>query len=265
LNPTGDTTGVNRSRADSGAGGNRSTTSDTLGYGRNPNQSRDSLQGNQPRMDTAGMSSRNQGQSSSRAGTSDSNSYSNLPNKSRDSLEGNTPRVSPNGQEGGVSGAAGVTGAANLGSADRAFIQKAGEGGVAEVVLGCIAKQRASNPQVKQFAQRMIDDHSRANQQLMLIARAKGVALPNGLEGEFKETADRLSRLSGAEFDRAYMSDMVKDHQKDAAEFEREATGAQDPDVKSFASQTLPIIRQHLDLARQVSSSVSSGSHGNSQ
>jgi len=144
------------------------------------------------------------------------------------------------------------SGSGSLSSADQTFVKKAAEGGMAEVELGNLAKDKASSSEVKQFAQRMVDDHTKANEQLKSIASEKGVTLPTSLDAKDEATKDRLSKLSGDQFDRAYMNDMVKDHTKDVSEFKKESTAAKDPDIKSFASQTLPTLEDHLKEARQI-------------
>jgi putative membrane protein len=98
----------------------------------------------------------------------------------------------------------------------------------------------------------MIDDHSKANEQLKNIAAQEHVTLPTKPELKDRQTKDRLEKLSGTEFDQAYMTDMLKDHKKDVAEFERESKTAKDPAVKSFAQRTLPVLREHLNQAQQI-------------
>ncbi|MGC2472927.1 MAG: DUF4142 domain-containing protein [Candidatus Sulfotelmatobacter sp.] len=141
---------------------------------------------------------------------------------------------------------------AGTASSDTNFMKKAAAGGLAEVELGQLAVQKASNEQVKQFGQRMIDDHSKANEQLKNLAAQEHVTLPTKPELKDRQTKDRLEKLSGTEFDQAYMSDMLKDHKKDVAEFERESKTAKNPAVKSFAEQTLPVLREHLSQAEQI-------------
>ena len=141
---------------------------------------------------------------------------------------------------------------AGTASSDSNFMKKAAAGGLAEVELGQLAVQKASNEQVKQFGQRMIDDHSKANEQLKSVAEQEHVTLPTRPDLKDRQTKDRLEKLSGTEFDQAYMSDMLKDHKKDVAEFERESKMAKNPAVKSFAEQTLPVLREHLSLAEQI-------------
>jgi putative membrane protein len=145
---------------------------------------------------------------------------------------------------------------AKLSAADRQFVMKAAEGGMAEVELGRLAASKGTDPDVKAFGQRMVDDHSKANDKLKTIATEEGVTLPTALKGEMKAMHDKLSKASGAEFDKMYMSHMVKDHQKDVKEFEKESTSGKDTDVKQFAADTLPTLREHLQMAQTTATKV---------
>jgi putative membrane protein len=145
---------------------------------------------------------------------------------------------------------------APLAGAEQAFLKEAATGGLMEVELGRLAAEKASNAEVKQFGQRMVDDHGKANQQLSTIAQQKNVQVPTELAGKAKADYDRLSKLSGEQFDRAYMQMMVRDHRKDVGDFRKQSTSAKDPDLKSFASQTLPTLEEHLKLAEQTQSSL---------
>jgi len=147
----------------------------------------------------------------------------------------------------------------NLSSADRTFMMKAAQGGMAEVKLGELAKQNGQNQAVKDFGQKMVDDHSKANDQLKSIAGQLNVTLPSGLDAKDQATYDRLSKLNGAAFDKAYMRDMVSDHKKDIAEFQKEANSGSNADVKNFASQTLPTLQEHLSMAEKADTQVRSG------
>jgi len=135
---------------------------------------------------------------------------------------------------------------------DKHFVRKAAEGGLAEVELGKLATQKASSDDVKKFGQRMVDDHTKANDQLKQLAQQKGIDLPTQPDAKDQATMKRLEKLSGEQFDKAYMQDMVKDHTKDVAEFQKESTSAKDPDVKNFASQTLPTLQDHLKTAKSI-------------
>lgn len=139
---------------------------------------------------------------------------------------------------------------------DKEFVSKAGMGGLAEVQMGNLALSKASSADVKAFGQRMVTDHSKANEELSQLATAKGVALPTELAGDHKAALEHLSSLSGAEFDKAYMKHMVEDHEKDVSEFEKASTTAGDSDLKAWAGKTLPTLKEHLQLAQTVSKKV---------
>jgi putative membrane protein len=149
-----------------------------------------------------------------------------------------------------------------LASSDEKFVKEAAQGGQAEVELGRLATTKASSPDVKQFGQRMVDDHSKANMQLMDIVRRKNLSVATELSGKHKSEYDRLSKLSGTEFDRAYVKLMVDDHKKDVSDFEKQASSAKDPDIRSFASQTLPTLQQHLAMIQQIHGRETSGTSG---
>lgn len=133
---------------------------------------------------------------------------------------------------------------------DTVFVDKAAMGGVAEVKLGQLAQQKGSSDQVKTFGQKMVDDHSKANDQLKAIATGKGMDVPADMEPKAKAAMDKLSKLSGAAFDSAYMKMMVADHKEDIALFEKEAASGTDADLKAFAAKTLPTLHGHLKMAQ---------------
>jgi putative membrane protein len=141
-------------------------------------------------------------------------------------------------------------------AADQTFVKKAAEGGMAEVQLGKLAVDKASSPEVKQFGQKMVDDHGKANDQLKSLAQSKNITLPSDLSAKDKALHDRLSKLSGPAFDRAYMRAMVTDHTKDVNEFRAQAKSGADPDVKSWASNTLPTLESHLQMAKEANRAV---------
>jgi putative membrane protein len=143
-----------------------------------------------------------------------------------------------------------------LQTGDTNFVTKAGEGGMAEVELGRLAVDKATNPKVKQFGQRMIDDHTKINDELKKLCSDKGITAPTAISAADQSQKDKLSGLSGAAFDHAYMENMVSDHKHDISEFEHEASHGTDPDVKAFASKTLPTLREHLQLAEQTLAEV---------
>jgi putative membrane protein len=150
------------------------------------------------------------------------------------------------------------TNAAPVAAADKGFASKAAVAGMAEVELGKLAQQKGSSDQVKQFGARMVDDHSKANDELKQIAASKGLTLPADLDAKHKSTLAKLEKLSGAQFDRAYMDDMVAGHKEVAAEFKKESASGKDSDLKAFAGKTLPTIEDHLKMAQSTDAAVKS-------
>ena len=142
---------------------------------------------------------------------------------------------------------------------DLKFAKGAAQGGMAEVELGNLAVDKAQNPDVKQFGQKMVDDHSKANDELKSIAEKNNIPLPQQLTAKDQATKDRLSKLDGAAFDKAYMHDMVMDHVKDVNEFKQEANSGKSDDIKGFASKYTPTLEEHLKMARETSSKVGGG------
>ena len=123
---------------------------------------------------------------------------------------------------------------------DKTFMKKAAKGGTMEVAMGNLATQNSQSDEVKSFGKRMVTDHSKANDELKSIAAQKGVTLPS------KEPALKWSS------DKTYMDMMVKDHEKDLAEFQEEAKTGSDPEVKKFADDTAKVVQEHLDLAKET-------------
>lgn len=152
-----------------------------------------------------------------------------------------------------------------LSTFDRQFMSKAAQGGMAEVELSRIALQRSKSNEVKQFAQRMIQDHSQANAQLSQLAQQKGVTLPKQLDAQHKQIRARLQRLSGSNFDREYMSVMNNDHVKTVALFQSATQQAQDPDVNTFANNTLPKLQGHLQMVQTMRGNNSAGNQNSPQ
>lgn len=141
---------------------------------------------------------------------------------------------------------------------DLAFMNDAAPGGMAEVELGRMAMKQAASPKVKAFAERMIADHSKAGEELKALAQQKKVMLPQEIAPTHKEVMGKLSKLSGAEFDKEYVKAMVADHEKDVTAFEAEAKGAVDSDVKAFAEKTLPTLKMHLQMIRDIDAKMAS-------
>jgi putative membrane protein len=153
----------------------------------------------------------------------------------------------------GVAAQSSSNSSAQISSSDKMFMDKAAQGGMAEVQLGQLATEKAQSDDVKKFGQRMVDDHSKANDQLKSLASQKSVTLPTDLNAKDQALKDRLSKLSGAQFDHAYIQAMVRDHKEDIAEFQKEANRGKDSDVKNWASQTVPTLQDHLKMAEQDS------------
>ena len=141
-------------------------------------------------------------------------------------------------------------------AADETFVMKVAKGGMAEVELGKLATEKASSDAVKRFGQRMIDDHGKANNELKALAQSKNVTLSMEMGPEEKALRNRLMKLSGPAFDKAYMNAMVNDHVKDVNEFRMESTSGKDPDVKAWAAKTLPTLEEHLKMARDANGAV---------
>lgn len=153
----------------------------------------------------------------------------------------------------------GTTTTEPLASSDEKFVSKAVKDNLAEVKLGQLAVAKAQTPEVKEFGQRMIDDHMAASEKLMQLASAKGLQSQRELELSAQHEYNTLNKLSGAQFDREYMNHMVADHQKDIKEFEKVAQSAKDPDLKEFVDSTLPTLRDHLANAKSAQAAAKNG------
>ena len=136
------------------------------------------------------------------------------------------------------------------------FAANAAQGGLAEVEMGRLASERGADPSVKEFGRRMTADHARAGAELKAIAQRKGIQLPPNVDSSQRSELDKLAKLSGAAFDKEYMSAMVKDHETDVQDFETQAKQGGDPDIKAFANKTLPVLKQHLEMARAAAKKV---------
>ena len=173
---------------------------------------------------------------------------------------------SANRNTGGAAGAP-----AGMSSQDHKFVMEAAMGGMMEVELGRWAAQKGTSDAVKQFGRRMVDDHSKANQELMTLASSKGMTLPTALDDKHQKDVAKITATSGAEFDRAYSKMMLKDHEQDVKEFERQSTRGGDPEIRAFAARTLPTLQEHLQMVRTLpgnegkgNSNSNSGGSGNS-
>ncbi len=142
------------------------------------------------------------------------------------------------------------------GRAADTFMNEAAQGGLAEVELGKLASEKASNPDVKAFGEHMVQDHSKANAELKTLAESRGMTVPSDVGSKNAALKKKLEGLSGAAFDKAYVTEMVKDHKHDVAAFEKHARAGHDPEVSSFASKTLPTLKEHLSRIEEISKSM---------
>jgi len=136
--------------------------------------------------------------------------------------------------------------------ADQAFVKKALEGGAAEVQLGQLAQQKSQSNDVKQFGQKMVEDHTQIGDQMKPIAKRINVKPPTDISKKDRELIARLEGLSGEQFDQAYIQAMVKDHKQDLSEFKDEAQTTQNPSIKQAAQQDAQVIAQHLQMIEQI-------------
>lgn len=139
--------------------------------------------------------------------------------------------------------------AATLSAGDKEFVTKAAQGGMAEVTLGTIATKQGHSRPVKAFGAQMVQDHGKANKELIALAKKLGVKLPKAVSPEQQTEIARLTKLKGEAFDKAYMETMVKDHKQDVADFEKEAKSGENAQVKAWAAKTLPTLQLHLKMA----------------
>ena len=144
-------------------------------------------------------------------------------------------------------------------SADSRWMMESAQGGMAEVELGNLAKDHASSDAARTFGQHMVDDHSKANDELKALAAQKNVTLPSAVDAKDQAMMDKLSAMKGAAFDKAYIRDMIADHKKDIAEFQKEADSGKDPDVKAWAAKTLPTLQDHLKMAMDAQKQMLNG------
>jgi putative membrane protein len=139
---------------------------------------------------------------------------------------------------------------------DRTFVQKASASGLAEVNLSMQAEKQSTNADVKKFAQHIIRDHNKANKELIKVADQKRFPVARMMDPRHEQVANRLAGLTGAAFNRAYVQQMLADHQQAVKLFGAESRNGQDPDLKAFASKTLPTLKEHLKMARELADSV---------
>ncbi len=141
---------------------------------------------------------------------------------------------------------------AQLAKEDRDFFDEAAQGGLLEVKLGQLVVKQGASEDVKHFAQRMIDDHTKLNQRLTELGQKEGLSPPAELDKKHQEKLDKLGHLAGTKLDQEYMSDMVSDHEADVKAFEKAAKDAKDAGLKLFAGSSLPLLNEHLTQAKQI-------------
>jgi putative membrane protein len=139
---------------------------------------------------------------------------------------------------------------------DTKFAVAAANGGLLEVQLGKLAQTKGASPQVLAFAKMMVEDHSKANKELMAIAGTKTITLPAILDNKTQKDYNDMAKLGKSEFDKAYTDYMVKDHKEDIDEFQKEADNGKDAELKAFAAKHVPILKHHLEMAQQASDAV---------
>lgn len=159
----------------------------------------------------------------------------------------------------GGSSSAGTTstgsgGSGQLSAQDARFLREAAQSGLAEVRMGQLAAQNAQSPALKQFGQHLVEDHTQANQELAQIASQKGITMPMQMSPTDQQMIERLSGVSGQEFERMCQADVVKAHERAVQLFQDAAKNCQDPDLKAYAQKNLPTLQEHLRQARQLSS-----------
>jgi putative membrane protein len=155
---------------------------------------------------------------------------------------------------------AGVTGFAadtsdkqgNLSAGDMQFVRDAAHGGATEVEFGKILQQRAQSTELKKYGERLVEDHSKANDKLARIVEKKGVRVPTEPDSDQQTQLQRLSAMSGQQFDEHARQIAIRDHQGDIEKFRRASENAQDPELRQFAKDTLPVLERHLRMAQDI-------------
>ena len=166
---------------------------------------------------------------------------------------GNNNRAANEATPGGTPGAAGTSGTS---MADRNFVEDMAADSQAEITLGQLAQQKATTPEVKEFGEVMVRDHTKANEELKGIAAKHNIELKADLSDDHKDLRERLAKLSGSEFDREYMKAMVDDHEEAVDNAKEKAEKSDNPEIKQWASKTLPTLEQHLERARQINNTL---------
>ena len=143
----------------------------------------------------------------------------------------------------------------NLSRSDKRFLDTAADANMSEAYLGKMAQNKASEGGVKDFGQKLVRDHTNAYEKLTVLANKDGAGIPKGIDVRRDRTVEELMRLKGGTFDRQFLREEVRDHEKALAEFRREAEHGHDSDVKAYASQMIPTLEQHLHTAESLEKS----------
>lgn len=141
---------------------------------------------------------------------------------------------------------------------DEDFAKKAAVGGKTEIEASKLALEKSSDDRVRKFAEQMVRDHTKASEELKAAASQEGISLPAGLDPMHQQAIDKLEALSGAQFDAAYKAQMLQDHKDTVALFEKEAKASGSP-VQMFAAKTLPTLKEHLQMAQDLSGAEAKG------
>ena len=149
-----------------------------------------------------------------------------------------------------------TTGGIAVDEEDSKFATEAAVGGMAEVELGKLALEKATSQQVKDFASMMVKDHGAANTELMAIAQQKNITLPSTVDDDHKKKMDDLSKKTGADFDKAYVDEMVSGHKSTLKLMEDEARDGKDTDLKAFAAKTAPVVQSHLVMINKINDAM---------
>ena len=132
------------------------------------------------------------------------------------------------------------------------FMMEAANSNMAEIALGKMAAEKATDPEVKQFGQMMATDHGKASEEMKALAASKNVTLPTGVSEDMQKKQTDLARLTGAEFDKEYINLMVDAHEKDVEKFKEASENLNDAETKAFAAKTLPVLQAHLDQVKKI-------------
>lgn len=160
----------------------------------------------------------------------------------------NSAKIDTAKKDSSTTGAPAIT----VNETDSKFAVDAANGGMAEVALSKLAQTKATNAKAKEFANMMVTDHTKANDELMALAKSKNITLPATVSDDKQKTADDLSKKSGADFDKDYIDIMLDDHKKTVSMFEDESKNAKDPDIKAFVDKTLPTLKMHLQHVQTI-------------